>query len=158
MVLARGPRSGRFSCILKRARCAPGCGLLHAILHLRTFTEWGRGGVSLWRTQTFCDFRSPTAQAVIEVFRIAAGEYQPPKEMLTDNYRKPHQGIGGLCPADRYFEIQSELRKTMEAGIQENLLEMALRGQPRAPFYGGAGDRVWGLSLRRRCSRRRTLQ
>lgn len=153
-------------------------------------------------------FRSPTAQAVIEVFRVAAGEYQPPKEMLTDNgpqyatwrgtsrfeaqmkkeriihiksrpqhpmtlgkverfwatiwqdflvraqfnsfeeareriklwikyynYRKPHQGIAGLCPADRYFEIQSELRKTMEAGIQENLLEMALRGQPRAPFY-----------------------
>lgn len=153
-------------------------------------------------------FRSPTAQAVIEVYRVAAAEYQPPKEMLTDNgrqyaawrgtsrfeaemkkdrvihiksrpqhpmtlgkverfwatiwqdflvraqfesfeaareriklwikyynHRKPHQGIGGLCPADRYFEIQSELRKTIEAGIQENLLEMALRGQPRAPFY-----------------------
>ena len=153
-------------------------------------------------------FRSPTAQAVIEVYRVAAGEYQPPKEMLTDNgrqyaswrgtsrfeaelkkdrvahirsrpqhpmtlgkverfwstiwkdflvraqfesfeaareriklwikyynHRKPHQGIGGLCPADRYFEIQSALRQTIEAGIQENLLEMALRGQPRAPFY-----------------------
>jgi hypothetical protein len=23
----------------------------------------------------------------------------------------------------------------MEAGIKENLLELALRGQPRAPFY-----------------------
>lgn len=153
-------------------------------------------------------FRSPTAQAVIEVYRVAAGEYQPPKEMLTDNgrqyaswrgssrfewemkkdhvihiksrpqhpmtlgkverfwatiwqdflvraqfesfeaareriklwikyynHRKPHQGIGGLCPADRYFEIQGELRKTIEAGIKSNLLEMALRGQPRAPFY-----------------------
>jgi transposase InsO family protein len=153
-------------------------------------------------------FRSPTAQAVIEVYRVAAGEYQPPKEMLTDNgrqyaswrgssrfewemkkdrvihiksrpqhpmtlgkverfwatiwqdflvraqfesfesakeriklwikyynHRKPHQGIGGLCPADRYFEIQSELRRTIEAGIKSNLLEMALRGQPRAPFY-----------------------
>jgi transposase InsO family protein len=152
--------------------------------------------------------RSPTAQAVIEVFRVAAAEYQPPKEVLTDNgpqyaswrgtsrfeaemrkeriahiksrpqhpmtlgkierfwatlwqdflvraqfesfeaareriklwiryynHRKPHQGIDGLCPADRYFEIQSELRKTIEAGIQENLLEMALRGTPRAPFY-----------------------
>ena len=29
--------------------------------------------------------RSPTAQAVIEIFRVAAAEYQPPKEMLTDN-------------------------------------------------------------------------
>ena len=33
-------------------------------------------------------FRSPTAAAVIEVYRIAMGEYQPPKEMLTDNGRQ----------------------------------------------------------------------
>lgn len=153
-------------------------------------------------------FRSPTAQAVIEVYRIAAGEYQPPKEMLTDNgrqytswrgtsrfeaelkkdhvahfksrphhpmtlgkierfwstiwqdflvraqfesfdsareriklwikhynHKRPNQGIDGLCPADRFFEIQSQLRKTMEAGIQDNLLELALRGKPQSPFY-----------------------
>lgn len=153
-------------------------------------------------------FRSHTAENVLEVFRVAAAEYQPPKEMLTDNgreyvnwrgttrfqaemkkngthhfksrphhpmtlgkierfwetiwqeflsraqfesfesarerirfwikyynHKRPHQGIEGLCPADRYFEIASELRKTIEAGIQENLLEMALRGQPKAPFY-----------------------
>jgi len=153
-------------------------------------------------------FRSPTAANVLEVFRVAAGEFQPPKEMLTDqgrqyttwrgvsrfeaemkkngihhfksrphhpmtlgkverfwetiwqeflsraqfesfeaarerirlwvkyyNHKRPHQGIEGLCPADRYFEIASQMRKTIEAGIQENLLEMALRGQPRAPFY-----------------------
>jgi transposase InsO family protein len=153
-------------------------------------------------------FRSPTAHAVIEVYRQAVGEYQPPKEMLTDNgrqyttwrgvsrfeaelkkdrvshfksrpqhpmtlgkierfwetiwqeflsraqfesfetareriklwlkyynHKRPHQGIEGLCPADRFFEIQNELRKTIEAGIKENVLEMALRGQPRAPFY-----------------------
>jgi transposase InsO family protein len=153
-------------------------------------------------------FRSQTAQNVIEVYRRAASEYNPPKEMLTDNgrqytswrgnsrfelemkkdkihhiksqphhpmtlgkierfwktiyveflsraqfgsfedavdrirqwvkyynHKRPHQGIGGLCPADRYFEIQSELRKTIEQGIQDNLLEMALRGKPRLPFY-----------------------
>src|SRR5262245_50741394 len=153
-------------------------------------------------------FRSPTAQATIEVYRVAVGEYQPPKEMLTDNgrqyttwrgtsrfeaelrkdrvahiksrphhpmtlgkierfwesiwqefltraqfdsfeqareriklwikyynHRRPHQGIEGLCPADRFFEIQNELRKTIATGIQENILEMALRGAPRAPFY-----------------------
>jgi hypothetical protein len=51
------------------------------------------------------------------------------------NHKRPHQGIGGLCPADRYFEIQSELKKTIEQGIQENLLEMALRGKPKLPFY-----------------------
>jgi len=153
-------------------------------------------------------FRSHTAENVLEVFRVAAGEYQPPKEMLTDNgreyvnwrgttrfqaemkkngthhfksrphhpmtlgkierfwetiwqeflsraqfesfdsarerirlwikyynHKRPHQGIEGLCPADRFFEIASELRKTIQAGIQENLLEMALRGEPKAPFY-----------------------
>jgi transposase InsO family protein len=153
-------------------------------------------------------FRSHTAENVLEVFRVAAGEYQPPKEMLTDNgreyvnwrgvtrfqaemkkngihhfksrphhpmtlgkierfwetlwqeflsraqfesfesarerirlwvkyynHKRPHQGIEGLCPADRYFEVASELRKTIEAGIKENLLEIALRGQPKAPFY-----------------------
>lgn len=153
-------------------------------------------------------FRSHTADNVLEVFRVAAGEYQPPKEMLTDNgreyvnwrgitrfqaemkkngthhfksrphhpmtlgkierfwetiwqeflsraqfesfesarerirlwikyynHKRPHQGIEGLCPADRYFEIATQLRSTIEAGIQDNLLEMALRGQPKAPFY-----------------------
>ncbi|HSA77295.1 MAG TPA: DDE-type integrase/transposase/recombinase [Nitrospirota bacterium] len=153
-------------------------------------------------------FRSQTSQNVIEVYRRAASEYNPPKEMLTDNgrqytswrgnsrfelelkkdkihhiksqphhpmtlgkierfwktiyleflsraqfesfedaaerirqwvkyynHKRPHQGIGGLCPADRYFEIQGELRMTIEKGIQENLLEMALRGKPRLPFY-----------------------
>ena len=51
------------------------------------------------------------------------------------NHKRPHQGIAGLCPADRYFEIQAELRKTIEQGIAENVHEMALRGKPREPFY-----------------------
>jgi len=51
------------------------------------------------------------------------------------NHKRPHQGIGGLFPADRYFEISGELRKVMERGIAENVLEMALRGRPREPFY-----------------------
>jgi transposase InsO family protein len=153
-------------------------------------------------------YRSPSAESVVETYRVAVGEYSPPKEMLTDrgpqyfnwrgksrfaselqkdrvahlvsrpqhpmtlgkverfwatmwqeflvraqfdsfesarerlklwvkyyNHRRPHQGIGGLCPADRFFEIQGEVKKTIQAGIQENLLEMALRGQPKAPFY-----------------------
>ena len=51
------------------------------------------------------------------------------------NHKRPHQGIGGLCPADRYFEIQQEIRQAMEKGIQENILENALRGKPQKPFY-----------------------
>jgi transposase InsO family protein len=51
------------------------------------------------------------------------------------NHKRPHQGIGGLCPADRFYEIQSELKKVVERGIAENVLETALRGRPQKPFY-----------------------
>lgn len=51
------------------------------------------------------------------------------------NHRRPHQGIEGLCPADRYFEVATELKKIMEQGVKENVLEMALRGKPQGPFY-----------------------
>ena len=51
------------------------------------------------------------------------------------NYKRPHQGIGSLCPADRFFEIQHDLKRTLEKGIEENTLELALRGRPVDPFY-----------------------
>jgi transposase InsO family protein len=51
------------------------------------------------------------------------------------NHKRPHQGIGGLCPADRYFEIQTELKAAIEQGIADNVLELALRGEVQAPFY-----------------------
>ena len=153
-------------------------------------------------------YRSMTAERLLEVYRRAIGEYNVPREVLTDNgrqytnwrgttrfekelkkdnikhirsaphhpmtlgkierfwktifaeflvraqfesfenaqervklwikyynHRRPHQGIGGLCPADRFFEIQNELKKLMQAGIEENVLELALRGKPKDPFY-----------------------
>jgi transposase InsO family protein len=72
--------------------------------------------------------------------RAQFGSFEEAQERIRQwvqyyNHKRPHQGIGGLCPADRYFEIQGELRKTMERGIAENVLEMALRGKPREPFY-----------------------
>lgn len=51
------------------------------------------------------------------------------------NHKRPHQGIGGLCPADRFFEIQQALKQTLSAGMADNALELALRGKPRDPFY-----------------------
>src|SRR5512139_4000311 len=51
------------------------------------------------------------------------------------NHRRPHQSLDGLCPADRFFGIAQELRQVIERGIQENILELALRGEPRSPFY-----------------------
>jgi transposase InsO family protein len=41
------------------------------------------------------------------------------------NHKRPHQGIGGLCPADRFFEIATDLRQTIEKGLEENALELA---------------------------------
>ena len=81
-------------------------------------------------------------KTIYEEFLVRAqfGSFEEARERLGQwmryyNHKRPHQGIGGLCPADRYFEIQAELRKTMEQGIAENVLEMALRGKPREPFY-----------------------
>src|SRR5512136_2731558 len=81
-------------------------------------------------------------KTIYEEFLIRAqfGSFEEAQERIRQwvryyNHKRPHQGIGGLCPADRYFEIQAELRKTMEQGIAENVLEMALRGKPREPFY-----------------------
>jgi len=51
------------------------------------------------------------------------------------NHKRPHQGLAGMCPADRFFAIQQPLRQAIEQGIQENIQELALRGQPKPPFY-----------------------
>jgi transposase InsO family protein len=81
-------------------------------------------------------------KTIYEEFLVRAqfGSFEEARERVRHwlqyyNHKRPHQGIGGLCPADRYFEIQAELRKTMEQGIAENVLEIALRGKPREPFY-----------------------
>ena len=51
------------------------------------------------------------------------------------NHRRPHQGIEGVCPADRYYEVASEVRKVIERQIEANVLELALRGKAKEPFY-----------------------
>ena len=51
------------------------------------------------------------------------------------NHKRPHQGIEGLCPADRLFKIQNQMRQAIEQGIAENVEELALRGKPKEPFY-----------------------
>src|SRR5210317_2063401 len=50
--------------------------------------------------------------------------------------------IGGLCPAGRFFEIQHDLKHPLKKGVEENALELALRGRPVDPFYmvGRMGD------------------
>jgi transposase InsO family protein len=81
-------------------------------------------------------------KTIYEEFLVRAqfGSFEEARERIRHwlqyyNHKRPHQGIGGLCPADRFFEIQAELKKTMEQGIADNVLEMALRGKPKEPFY-----------------------
>jgi transposase InsO family protein len=63
------------------------------------------------------------------------------------NFQRPHQGIEGLVPADRFFGAASEVRRTLEARVQTNALELARQGMPKAPFYltGQAGGQPFSV-------------
>jgi transposase InsO family protein len=63
------------------------------------------------------------------------------------NFQRPHQGIDGLAPADRFFGAASEVRRTLEARVQANALELARHGLPKAPFYltGQAGGQPFSV-------------
>src|SRR5262249_46546480 len=63
------------------------------------------------------------------------------------NFQRPHQGIDGLVPADRFFGAASEVKRTLAARVQANALELARQGMPKAPFYltGQAGGRPFSV-------------
>jgi transposase InsO family protein len=65
------------------------------------------------------------------------------------NFQRPHQGIEGLVPADRYFSAESEVRKTLEERVAQNAVDLARHGEPRKAFYltgrvGGEGISLHG--------------
>jgi transposase InsO family protein len=51
------------------------------------------------------------------------------------NFRRPHNGIDGLVPADRYFGAAEGIKKTLQARVAANALELARHGTPKTPFY-----------------------
>jgi transposase InsO family protein len=63
------------------------------------------------------------------------------------NFQRPHQGIGGLVPADRYFEAAPEVLRTLKERVAANALELARHGLPRPPFYltGSAGGKNFSV-------------
>jgi hypothetical protein len=63
------------------------------------------------------------------------------------NFQRPHQGIDGLVPADRFFGVASEVRQTLAARVAANALELARQGVPKAPFYltGQAGGQPFSV-------------
>jgi len=51
------------------------------------------------------------------------------------NFQRPHQGIDGLTPADRFFGAAPQMLATLKTRVQANALELARSGTPAAPFY-----------------------
>jgi hypothetical protein len=51
------------------------------------------------------------------------------------NFQRPHQGIDGLVPADRFFGAAPEVLATLKARVAANALQLARQGLPRPPFY-----------------------
>jgi len=63
------------------------------------------------------------------------------------NFFRPHQGIGGLVPADRFFGAEDAVRRTMAARLQANELSLALGEAPRASVFlsGRVGEQEISL-------------
>ena len=63
------------------------------------------------------------------------------------NHLRPHQGIGGLVPADRFFKAEDALRATLETRLEKDELGTALAQTPRKSVYvfGQVGDQQVSL-------------
>jgi len=51
------------------------------------------------------------------------------------NLQRPHQGIDGACPADRFYGLAKDVDEAVRQGCQENALRLALGQQPQPPLY-----------------------
>jgi transposase InsO family protein len=58
------------------------------------------------------------------------------------NHQRPHQGIDGACPADRFYGVSGDVEEALKQGCQENALRLALGQETRHPLYllGKLGD------------------
>jgi transposase InsO family protein len=64
------------------------------------------------------------------------------------NFHRPHQGLAGLVPADRFFRAAQQVREAVEQTVESNALRMAREQAPHKPFYlvGRLGDRDLSIS------------
>jgi putative transposase len=58
------------------------------------------------------------------------------------NHQRPHQGLDGAVPADRFFGIADEVRAAIEKSVVENSLRLSLGELPKPPAFliGQVGD------------------
>jgi hypothetical protein len=68
---------------------------------------------------------------------IDLGDAQKRIGLFIDHYNfvRPHSGIEGLAPAERFFGAASEVKKTLQARVAANARELARHGVPKTPFY-----------------------
>jgi transposase InsO family protein len=63
------------------------------------------------------------------------------------NHQRPHQGLDGACPADRFYGIADDVEEAVKQGCQDNSLRLALGQESQPPLYllgqlGGVDVRV----------------
>jgi transposase InsO family protein len=51
------------------------------------------------------------------------------------NHQRPHQGIEGACPADRFYGVAGDVEEALKQGCDENALRLALGQETRPPLY-----------------------
>jgi transposase InsO family protein/DNA-binding transcriptional regulator YiaG len=58
------------------------------------------------------------------------------------NHQRPHQGLDGAVPADRFFGVASEIKEVIEKTVAENSLRFAIGELPKVPAFliGQVGD------------------
>jgi transposase InsO family protein len=63
------------------------------------------------------------------------------------NFQRPHNGIDGLAPAERFFGAADEVKAALKARVAANALELARHGVPKEPFYltGQVGGRPFSV-------------
>jgi hypothetical protein len=72
--------------------------------------------------------------------RVSPKDLEEARERLRQyfahyNHQRPHQGLEGLVPADRFFGVESEVRRALEETVAKNALRLALGETPRKPLF-----------------------
>jgi len=63
------------------------------------------------------------------------------------NHQRPHQGLDGACPSDRFYGVAGDVEEALKHGCRENALRLALGQEPQPPLFllgklGGTDVRV----------------
>ena len=90
--------------------------------------------------------RAPVAHRVRGLRTTASGAWRSFVQHY--NFQRPHQGLEGLTPADRFFRAAAPVRAAVEATVAANALRLAREQPPKLPFYlvGRLGDRELAIS------------